>query len=159
MAYPRGFIIGPEKALRNKLWLCRSKYALHLLSFIGFKTPLSIEFISMQARGRLISGGGGGGGIIIGCTANKSYMKGIIEKLNPVKTVGCDFISQRLLRLSAPVITQPLTKLINHFLTNRLWPTVWKSSNITSVFKKASETNKTCYRPVSILPALRFKRR
>ena len=62
MAYPRGFIIGPEKALRNKLWLCRSKYALHLLSFIGFKTPLSIEFISMQARGRLISGGGGGRG-------------------------------------------------------------------------------------------------
>ena len=43
----------------------------------------------------------------------------------------------------APVITQPPTKLINHFITNRLWPRVWKSSNITSVFKKASETNKS----------------
>ena len=39
-AYPRGLIIGPEKALRNKLWQCRSKYALHLLAIIGFKTPL-----------------------------------------------------------------------------------------------------------------------
>ena len=118
----------------------------------------------MQARGRLISGEGGGGrggegGLIIGCTASKSYMKGIIEKLTPVKAVACDFMSQRLFRLSAPVITQPPTKLINHFITNRLWPRVWKSSNTTSVFKKASETNKTCYRPVPILPALRFKRR
>ena len=65
----------------------------------------------MQARGRLISGEGGGrggggeGGLIIGCTPSKSYMKGIIEKLTPVKAVACDFMSQRLLRLSAPVIT------------------------------------------------------
>ena len=102
-------------------------------------------------------GGGGEGGLIIGCTASKGYMKGIIEKLTPVKAVACDFMSQRLLRLSTPVITQPPTKLIFLFITNRLWPRVWKSR--TSVFKKASETNKTCYRPVSILPALRFKRR
>ena len=118
----------------------------------------------MQARGRLISGEGGGGGggkggLIIGCTASKSYMKGIIEKLTPVKAVACDFMSQRLFRLSTPVITQPPTKLINHFITNRLWPRVWKSSDTTSVFQKDSETNKTCYRPVPILPALRFKRR
>ena len=65
-----------------------------------------------------------------------------------------DFISQRLLRLSPPSLTQPLTKLINYLITNRLWPTIWKSSNITPVFKKADETNKTCYRPVSVLPAL-----
>jgi len=92
-------------------------------------------------------------------TYNRMYCEQELHERYPVKAVDCDFISQRLLRLSAPVITQPLTKLINHFITNRLWPTVWKSSNITSVFKKASETNKTCYRPVSILPALRFKRR
>ena len=69
-------------------------------------------------------GGGGEGGLIIGCTASKSYMKGIIEKLTPVKAVACDFMSQRLLRLSAPVITQPPTKLINHFIPNRLWPSL-----------------------------------
>ena len=55
---------------------------------------------------------------------------------------------------SAPALTQPLTKLINYFITNRLWPTIWKSSNITPVCEKADETNKTCYRPVSVLPAL-----
>ena len=87
-------------------------------------------------------------------SVSESYINGILVKLNPRKAVGCDFISQRLLRSSAPVLTQPLTKLINYFITNRLWPTIWKSSNITPVFKKTDETNKTCYRPVSVLPAL-----
>ena len=31
---------------------------------------------------------GGEGGLIIGCSASKSYMKGIIEKLTPVKAVA-----------------------------------------------------------------------
>ena len=87
-------------------------------------------------------------------TVSESYINGILVKLNQRKAVGCDFISQRLLRLSAPALTQPLTKLINYLITNRLWPTIWKSSNITPVFKKADQTNKTCYRPVSVLPAL-----
>ena len=69
-------------------------------------------------------------------SVSESYINGILVKLNPRKAVGCDFISQRLLRSSAPVLTQPLTKLINYFITNRLWPTIWKSSNITPVFKK-----------------------
>ena len=87
-------------------------------------------------------------------TVNEIYLKNILDRLNPGKAVGCDSISQRLLRISAPAIAQPLTRLINHFITNRLWPTVWKSSNISPVFKKDDETKKTCYRPVSILTAL-----
>jgi len=49
---------------------------------------------------------------------------------------------------------EPLTCLINYFISNRQWPTVWESSNIASVFKKKSATDKTCYRPVSVLTAL-----
>ena len=70
------------------------------------------------------------------------------------KAVGCDNISQRLLRLSAPALAQPLTRLINHFITERVWPSVWKSSNISPIFKKLDETDKTNYRPVSVLTAL-----
>ena len=78
----------------------------------------------------------------------------ILNKLNPRKAVGCDDISQRLLRISAPVISLPLTNLINHFIANRVWPIVWRSSNIIPVFKKADEMDKSNYRPVSVLPAL-----
>ena len=78
----------------------------------------------------------------------------MIYKLNPRKAVGCDSISQRLLRISAPVISLPLTNLINYFITNRVWPMVWRSSNIIPVFKKADEMDKSNYRAVSVLPAL-----
>ena len=57
-------------------------------------------------------------------TVSESCIDGILVKLNPRQAVGCDLISQRLLRSSAPVLTQPLTKLINYFITNSLWPTI-----------------------------------
>lgn len=48
-----------------------------------------------------------------------------------------------------------LTCLINNFISNRQWPTIWKRSNIVLVFfKKEWATDKTCYRPVSVLTAL-----
>ena len=80
--------------------------------------------------------------------------KDILDKLNPRKAIGCDTISQRLLRISSPVIAQPLTTLINYFIVKCSWPTVWKSSNIIPVFKKGEQKNKSCYQPVSILTAL-----
>ena len=79
-----------------------------------------------------------------------SYIRKILDSLDPRKAVGCDKISQRLLRLSSPVIAEPITRLINYFITNRQWPIVWKSSDVVPVFKKESATDKTCYRPVSV---------
>ena len=35
-----------------------------------------------------------------------------------------------------------------------MWPTVWKSGDISPVFKKLDETDKTCYHSVSVLTAL-----
>ena len=77
-----------------------------------------------------------------------------IRKFWTLWAVGCDKISQRLLRLSSPVIAEPITRLINYFITNRQWPIVWKSSDVVPVFKKESATDKTCYRPVSVMTAL-----
>ncbi|PFX22149.1 RNA-directed DNA polymerase from mobile element jockey [Stylophora pistillata] len=82
------------------------------------------------------------------------YIRKILDTLDPRKAVGCDKISQRLLRLSSPVIAEPVTRLINYFITNRQWPIVWKSSDVVPVFKKESMTDKTCYRPVSVLTSL-----
>ena len=68
-----------------------------------------------------------------------AYVNDILNKLNPRKAVGCDSISQRLLRISAPVISLPLTNLINHFITNRVRPIVWRSSNMIHVFKTIAQ--------------------
>ena len=53
-----------------------------------------------------------------------SYMRKIWGTLDPGKAIGCDKISQRLLRLSSPVIAEPITRVINYFITNRQWPLV-----------------------------------
>ena len=53
-----------------------------------------------------------------------SHITKILDSLDPRKAVGCDKISQRLLRLSSPVIAEPITRLINYFITNRQWPIV-----------------------------------
>ena len=80
-----------------------------------------------------------------------SYVKEILDNLNPRKAVG---ISLRLLRLSAPVMAEEITRLINFLIANRSWPDEWKCGILTSVFKKDEDTRKENYRPVSVLTAL-----
>ena len=87
-------------------------------------------------------------------TVNVEYVRKILNNLEPKKSVGVDDISPRLLKLSAPAIANAVTELINYFITSLTWPTVWKSSNISPVHKKSDETDKTNYRPVSVLSAL-----
>ena len=87
-------------------------------------------------------------------TVNVEYVRKILNNLEPKKSVGVDDISPRLLKLSAPAIANAVTELINYFITSLTWPTVWKSSNISPVHKKSDKTDKTNYRPVSVLSAL-----
>ena len=82
------------------------------------------------------------------------YIRGILDHLNPRKAVGVDGITPGLLRLSAPVLAKEITKLINFTISTSSWPSEWKSSNVTPVFKKDDDTQKSNYRPISILPAI-----
>ena len=47
---------------------------------------------------------------------NVCYVKEILDNLNPRKAVGADGISPRLLRLSAPVMAEEITRLINFLI-------------------------------------------
>ena len=85
---------------------------------------------------------------------SSSYVKEILDNLSPRKTVGADGISPHLLRLSAPVMAEEITRLINVLIANRSWPDEWKWGNLTLVFKKDEDTRKENYRPVSVLTAL-----
>ena len=85
---------------------------------------------------------------------SSSYVKEILDNLNPRKAVGADGISPHLLRLSAPVMAEEITRLIKFLIANRSWPDEWKCVNLTPVFKKDEDTRKDNYRPVSVLTAL-----
>ena len=60
----------------------------------------------------------------------------------------------RLLRIWALVIAEPMTSLTNHLIANCTWPTVWKNSNASPIYKKSDETVKVNCWPVSILTTL-----
>ena len=85
---------------------------------------------------------------------SSSYVKEILDNLNPREAVSTDGISPHLLRLSAPVVAEEITRLINFLIANRSWPDEWKWGNLTLVFKKDEDTRKENYRPVSVLTAL-----
>ena len=85
---------------------------------------------------------------------SSSYVKEILDDLNPRTAVGADGISPRLLRLSAPVMAEEIARSINFLIANRSWPDKWKCGNLTPLFKKDKDTRKENYRPVSVLTAL-----
>ena len=85
---------------------------------------------------------------------SSSYVKEILDNLNPREAVSADGISPHFLRLSAPVMAEEITRLINFLIANRSWPDEWKWGNLTLVFKKDEDTRKENYRPVSVLTAL-----
>jgi len=58
------------------------------------------------------------------------------------------------LRLGSPVLAEKVTDLINFCILNRSLPSEWKQARLTPVFKRGVDTDKTDYRPVSILTSL-----
>ena len=66
-------------------------------------------------------------------------------------TTGVGGISAALLKISAPKITQPVTRLINHFIWGQAWPTEWKSNDVIPAHKKDNETDKRNYQPISVI--------
>ena len=87
-------------------------------------------------------------------TVNEEYIMRILDSLNPKMSVGFDKISPRLNRLSSPVLSYEIARLINHFINTQSCPLAWKPSNVTPLYKKDDEYEKSNYRPISILPVL-----
>ena len=78
----------------------------------------------------------------------------ILSNLNVRKPAGSDGIPPKLLKIAAPVIAGPMTKLFNYCIDVGEWPCQWKLSNVTPVHKKDDETSKTNYRPISVLSVI-----
>ena len=75
----------------------------------------------------------------------------IIAKLDIKKSMGYDFISPKIIKISSPHITPIITKLINICIANHVFPCDLKLAEVTAIFKKTDRLNKGNYRPISIL--------
>jgi Notch-like protein len=64
---------------------------------------------------------------------------------------GYDEISVKILKISAPFISSPLTYICNRVLPTGVFPSWLKYSEIITLFKNCDRTNMTNYRPISFL--------
>jgi exonuclease III len=83
--------------------------------------------------------------------ATETEVKKIILKLNLKKSMGYDFISPKVLKISAPFITPIITDMINHCIRHCIFPSDLKFAEVSSILKKSDRLNKANYRPISIL--------
>ena len=64
---------------------------------------------------------------------------------------GYDEIPIRILKISLPFITSPLTYICNKTLVSGLFPTSLNYSQINPVHKKGNKSEMSNYRPISLL--------
>ena len=88
-------------------------------------------------------------------TANENEVLKLLNSLDLHKATGPDKLPAKILKMSALLIYQPLTKLFNKSLRTATFPDIWKIANITPIYKnKGSASNPTNYRPISLLSCL-----
>ena len=76
----------------------------------------------------------------------------IIKRLKSGTSVGTDSIPPKLVIMSAEIIANPLTELINTtMLEDLIFPNIEKDASVTPVFKKEDRQIKTNYQPISVL--------
>jgi len=78
----------------------------------------------------------------------------ILGKLNTKKATGYDKIPAKLVKTAAPVISAPLSGIINDSFKQSKFPSQAKVAEVGPIYKKDSELDKNNYRPVSVLTCL-----
>ena len=84
-------------------------------------------------------------------------MKDIRDAFAKVKTTmssGNDNISSYFLKLSLPYIGNSLAFLFNTSIETSQFPNSWKVARFTPIFKDGDKTEKSNYRPISVLPVI-----
>ena len=77
----------------------------------------------------------------------------IIKKLDSKKAIGVDNISPKIIKDAAEILAKPLRDIINLSINECIFPTKAKIAAVLPFFKKDDRTNKSNYRPVSVLSA------
>ena len=78
----------------------------------------------------------------------------ILKNLGPSKSPGPDGLTSRLLKEVASEISCPITDIFNKSLNSGIFPTKWKDSNLTPVFKSGQKDVVTNYTGIALLPVL-----
>ena len=85
---------------------------------------------------------------------NAEQVREAIGKLRTSKSFGDDGISSYFLKLAMPFIEDSLVYLFNTSLETSQFPDPWKIARVSPIFKDGDKTEKSNYRPISVLPVV-----
>lgn len=83
----------------------------------------------------------------------KTKVKVILDKLDQFKGSSPDNISSIFYKNLSPTISLPLSIIFNKSIQEGYFPSAWKISNVTPVYKAGKRSDVSNYRPISILAA------
>ena len=82
---------------------------------------------------------------------DSTKVQNLLKDLNIRKSTGPDGIGYLLLRNCSSSITKSVTFLYQTIMNKGTYPTYWKVSQISPIFKDGNKSDVTCYRAISCL--------
>jgi hypothetical protein len=86
-------------------------------------------------------------------TSESDVLK-LLSKINIYKSSGSDGLNNIILRKCAHTLCKPFTKIFNYCLLQGVFPSKWKVSNVSPVFKNGDKQNKSNYKPIALLSSI-----
>ena len=74
-----------------------------------------------------------------------------IMTLNSSKSCGVDYIPTKIVKISVPIISEPLSLLLNKAFSLGLFPDSLKIAKVVPIYNSGDKRNPSNYRPISIL--------
>ena len=81
-------------------------------------------------------------------------IRAAFAKIKTAKSFGIDNISSYFLKLALHYIGNSLAALFNTSIETSQFPDSWKVARVTPIFKEGDKTEKSNYRPISVLPVI-----
>ena len=78
----------------------------------------------------------------------------LLRELSGSKATGLDKISNKIINIAAPLISDSLTYIFNQAIALCIFPHKWKIARVIPLFKNGKRNLPGNYRPISALPAI-----
>ena len=83
-----------------------------------------------------------------------SRVLNLLLKADIERAAGLDQISNKVLKLAAPIIYRQLTDLFNLSVSSGVYPVDWKLAKVSPIYKTGERIDPNNYRPISVLSTI-----